>query len=333
MSAFGSPLYVLENIWKIVSEIDTKQKLESFLTKGKVVKFEYADLYRFLVSAGIVLLALSFLAPWLLLREPLDVLYSASDQELLTDISRELLLRKQDTLLRVLAFIPVFSVALIILGGFLATYGGWGWFKLQKIRDKKEAIGLAREEHELVSMTAAEKEEKMQSEITEVFDDSAVTADQSTFMKSYEAVESQIAKRINDVKGTTHNVLRNRRAGRSFIDILVEPKSETGSISLEKHYLIEVKVRRRIQGYLDLKSSFLQLQKAVSDYRSSTNVLPNSKLIIVVQEYSDNNERVDRLIEKLEAEFKQSGKHNVVVIPEAELDKISDAQFSRIVGL
>lgn len=297
------------------------------------MKFEYADLYRFLVSAGIVLLALSFLAPWLLLREPLDVLYSASDQELLTDKSRELLLRKQDTLLQVLTIIPFFSVFLIVLGGFLATYGGLGWFKLQKIRDKKEAIGLAREEHELVSMTEVERDKKIQSEVAEVFDDTVEASDQSTFVQKYEAVESQIAKRLIDVKSSTHNVLRNWRAGGSFIDILVEPKSETGSISLERHYLIEVKVRRRIQGYSDLKSSFLQLQKAVSDYRTSTNVSPNSKLVIVVQGHDDNRERIDRLLAKLEAEFKLSGKHNVVVIPEADLDMLSDAQFSRIMGL
>jgi hypothetical protein len=305
----------------------------SFLTTGKVVKFEYADLYRFLVSAGIVLLALSFLAPWLLLREPLDVLYSASDQELLTGKSRELLLRKQDTLLQVLTIIPVFSVVLIILGGFLATYGGLGWFKLQKIRDKKEAIGLAREEHELVSMTEVEKDEKIQSEVAEVFDGTVEASDQSAFVQRYEAVESQIAKRLSDIKSSTHNVLRNRRAGHSFIDILLEPKSETGSNSLEKHYLMEVKVRRRIQGYSDLKSSFLQLQKAVSDYRNSTNVSPNSKLIIVVQELDENSERVDRLLSKLEAEFKFSGKHSIVIIPSADLEMISDVQFSRIMGL
>lgn len=333
MAAFGSPVQDFENFWKIVFGLDTDQKLESFLTPGKVMKFEYADLYRFLVSAGIVLLALSFIAPWLLLREPLDMLYSASDQELLTDKSQELLLRKQDTLLLVLTIIPFFSIALALIGLSLVAYGGLGWFKLQKIRDKKEEIGLAREEHELVSMTEGEKEEKIQSEVAEVFDDAVEASDQSAFMQRYEAVESQIAKRLDALKGSTHNVLRNRRAGRSFIDILVEPKTEISSISLEKHYLIEVKVRRRIHGYSDVKSSFLQLQKAVSDYRNSTNVSPKSKLVIVVQEHNENSESIGRLLEKLEAEFKQSVKHNVVIIPEADLDKMSNAQFSYSMGL
>lgn len=74
------------------------------------MKFEYADLYRFLVSAGIVLLALSFLAPWLLLREPLDVLYAVADQEKLTEKSQELLSRKQDTLSWALEYVPNFQL-------------------------------------------------------------------------------------------------------------------------------------------------------------------------------------------------------------------------------
>jgi len=297
------------------------------------VKFEYADLYRFLVSAGIVLLALSFLAPWLLLREPLDVLYSVPDQEILTERSQELLFLKQDTLSWALKYISWFSITLIMLGSFLASYGGWGWFKLQKIRDKKESIGLEREEHELATMTAAEKEEKMKFEVAEEFDDNVSATDQDSFMQRYEALERKVAKRVSDVTRSTHNVLRNRKAGKSFIDILVEPKAEGNSVSLQKHYLIEVKVRRRINSYSDLKSSYLQLQKAVLEYQNSTNVFPNSKLLIVVQDYEENLERMEKIIANLNREFKKSGKHSVVVMSEADLDRLSDADFSRSMGL
>lgn len=297
------------------------------------MKFEYADLYRFLVSAGIVLLALSFLAPWLLLREPLDVLYSVPDQEKLTEKSQELLSRKQDTLSWALEYVPKLSIALILLGSILAGVGGWGWFKLQKIRDKKETVGLVREEHELATMTAVERTEKMQFEVAEEFDSDVSAKNEVSFMQRYAAVERKVANRLGDVVGLTHNVLRERRAGKSFIDILLEPKTVGASVSLQKHYLIEVKVRRRMNSYSDLKSSYLQLQNTVSEYKNITNVLPSSRLLVVIQEYEDNAERIDRIRDNLKREFKLSGKHSVVVISEADLDKLSDAEFSRIMGL
>lgn len=297
------------------------------------MKFEYADLYRFLVSAGIVLLALSFLAPWLLLREPLDVLYSVQDQKMLTEKSQELLFRKQDTLSWALGYISWFSTALIMLGSFLASYGGWGWFKLQKIRDKKESIGLEREEHELATMTAVEKNEKMQSEVAEEFDGNVSAKDQASFMQSYEALERKVAQRLSDVVGSTHNVLRNRKAGTSFIDILLEPKTGGRLALLQKHYLIEVKVRRRIYTYSDIKLSYIQLQKAASEYSNSTNVNPKWKLLIVVQEHERNSERMDKIIESLNEEFKPSGTNCVVVMSKADLDSLSDTDFSRRMGL
>lgn len=297
------------------------------------MKFEYADLYRFLVSAGIVLLALSFLAPWLLLREPLDVLYSVPDQDKLTEKSQELLSRKQETLSWALEYVPKLSIALILLGSILAGVGGWGWFKLQRIRDKKESVGLEREEHELATMTAVERTEKMQFEVAEEFDSDVSEKIETSFIERYAAVERKVANRIGDVVGLTHNVLRDRRAGKSFIDILLEPKTLDASITRQKHYLIEVKVRRRMNSYSDLKSSYLQLQNTVSEYKKITSVLPNSRLLVVIQEYEDNSVRIDRIRDNLKQEFKLSGKHSVVVISEADLDKLSDAEFSRIMGL
>lgn len=225
------------------------------------------------------------------------------------------------------------SVALILLGGILAGVGGWGWFKLQKIRDKKETVGLERDVHELATMTAVERTEKMQFEVVEEFDNDVSAKDEARFMERYAAVERKVANRLGAVVGLTHSVLRDRRAGESFIDILLEPKTAGASVSLQKHYLIEVKVRRRITSYSDLKSAYLQLQNTVSEYRKITNVLPNSRLLIVVQEYEDNAERIDRMRDNLKREFNLSGKHSVVVISDTDLDKISDVEFSHIMGL
>lgn len=295
------------------------------------MKFEYADLYRFSVSAGIVLLALSFLAPWLLLREPLDVLYSMSDQESLTKVSQGLLEKKQSSLALALTIIPFFSGALILLGISLTVYGGVGWFKLQKIRDKKESIGLAREEHELESMTAAERKEKMQTEIAEEFSGDGSKIDQNNFMQKYYSLEGKVVERLRGIKGSTHLILRERRVGRSFIDILLEPKNNNAT-SLQKHYIFEVKVRRRIS-YSDIKSSYLQLQATASSYSKTAQVLPNSNLVFIVEDYDDNKERISKLLDTFSIEFKTSERLNIAFISEKDLESLSDADLALRLGV
>lgn len=37
------------------------------------MKFEFGDLYRFVVSLGVVLVSISILVPWLFLKEPFDL--------------------------------------------------------------------------------------------------------------------------------------------------------------------------------------------------------------------------------------------------------------------
>lgn len=297
------------------------------------MKFEYADLYRFSVSAGLVLLTLSFLAPWLLLREPLDVLYPVSDQELLTEMSQKLLEKKQNSLTLAFTIVPLFSGALILLGTSLIAYGILGWFRLQQIRDKKESIGLAREEHELASMTTTEKSEKMQAEVAEEFSGGGSQTDQTSFMQTYYNLEGKVAERLRRIKGSTHKVLRDRRAGDSFIDILLEPNKKNDAISLERHYIIEVKVKRGEVKYLDLKSSYLQLQAAALSYKYSTQVLPNLKLVFIVQNYGDNKERIAKILDTFKMEFKTYRKFSIAFMSDEELETLSDAEFALRLGI
>lgn len=295
------------------------------------MKFEYADLYRFSVSAGIVLITLSFLAPWLLLREPLDVLYSATDQEVLTEMSKGILEKKQKSLALAFTTIPYFSGGLILLGILLTSYGGLGWLRLQKIRDKKESIGLAREEHELETMTAGEKSAKMKTEIAEEFSGNETQTEMTSYMQKYDSLEGKIAERLNSIKGSTHNVMRHRRAGRSFIDILLEPKKKSDAISLEKHYIFEVKVRQRIL-YSDIKSSYLQLRNVASSYRDITQVVPKLKLVFIVPIYSET-ERIEKLLETFSLELGTNENHNIVFVSEQDLETLSDSDFAHRLGL
>jgi hypothetical protein len=60
-------------------------------------KPEYSDLYKFIASLGLILIAFSILLPWLFLRESFESLVSASDFANLTPTAQALIAYRQNT--------------------------------------------------------------------------------------------------------------------------------------------------------------------------------------------------------------------------------------------
>jgi len=51
------------------------------------MKFEYSDFYKFIASAGIALISLAVIVPWLFFREPFDLLLSTNELAYLSTAS------------------------------------------------------------------------------------------------------------------------------------------------------------------------------------------------------------------------------------------------------
>jgi hypothetical protein len=73
------------------------------------MKFEFGDLYKFVVSLGVVLISLSVLAPWLFLKEPFDLFKTDAELKAVTEVARAAILSRQESVAFILKFIPWFS--------------------------------------------------------------------------------------------------------------------------------------------------------------------------------------------------------------------------------
>jgi hypothetical protein len=105
-----------------------------------MTKLEYSDLYKFLVSLGIVLISLSLVVPWLFLRESFDALLKASDISELTPRAQALLIYRQQAALWFIRNVRWISL-LLAIGGFLPLVMGIVfWVRKQRLLDQREEI-------------------------------------------------------------------------------------------------------------------------------------------------------------------------------------------------
>lgn len=129
--------------------------------------FEYGDPYRFLVSAGIVLITIGLLVPWLLLQVSLDIVISTADLAQLTPVAQEIVVLRQSSALWLMRNIGWIAVACVGLGLVLVLGGMVFWYRryrqeeaakvLQEARQRIEAQRSIPDEYEhLVSLGKAE---------------------------------------------------------------------------------------------------------------------------------------------------------------------------------
>lgn len=129
--------------------------------------FEYGDPYRFLVSAGIVLITIGLLVPWLLLQVSLDIVISTADLAQLTPVAQEIVVLRQSSALWLMRNIGWITVACVGLGLVLVLGGMVFWYRryrkeeeakvLQETRQRIEAQRSIPDDYEhLVNLGKAE---------------------------------------------------------------------------------------------------------------------------------------------------------------------------------
>ena len=91
------------------------------------MKFEFGDLYRFIVSLGIFLISSAFVFPWLFLKEKLDLNNGISC--ITENIDCDVLSIKKEILYWILKSIPFFSIVFFLLGIVVVIYGLVKWRK------------------------------------------------------------------------------------------------------------------------------------------------------------------------------------------------------------
>lgn len=244
------------------------------------MRFEFQDINRFLVSCGIVLIALAALMPWLFLREPLEVIFSISEYEGLEEKSRALVDKKQITVGLALASIPYISAILLFFGIASIIEGIRRWLKNQKRLDEKDEILVDIERIKLEKMTENEVNEKISYEVKEALGENTTEIQREIFAKSYQEIEAVLSAKIEIAYKNLYNVRKNVKFEKYYYDIILNPKKLD-----QRSKVIEIRLRRDDAGGVSIRALFLMILSAARKY-ISTNDQPADAVLIIV--YSDD---------------------------------------------
>jgi hypothetical protein len=228
-------------------------------------KPEYSDLYKFLVSLGILLIAFAILLPWLFLRESFDTLVTVSDIANLTSTAQTLIEYRQNTALWFIKNIVWIISIPAAIGLVFFLYGFLLWKRKQKIFDKIDEInlGVAEMSAEQIAVKAI-KETVDESQISQGESESIPRAEkQIRAINKYFRIEKMVIERLVDCYGSA-NVRPNVRVGNTEIDVLVR-------ITQRERAIFEVKSVKKINVAQYQRVVIDVLLQAVNRYNASAN--------------------------------------------------------------
>lgn len=284
------------------------------------MKFEFGDLYKFVVSLGVVLISLSVLGFFLFLKEPFDLFKTEAELKAVTVVARAAILSRQELIAFILKFIPWISAAVGVIGITLICYGLNKWRANQLLLDEQTKLEV---EIKRQSLRDATKDE---IEAVEAKDFETVVAKGiapehyqfSSFQANNRQLEGLVAKRLRDVYDSNYNVEMNKMVGGVEIDILLR-----GKTMLAKDWIIEVKSIRKGYNYGWLREVFLKNIYAKNIYSQITNRSPNTLLLIVTDFQGETPDKYESLLTRIASEeYGRKGKDLVVMLTKEELQSL-----------
>lgn len=287
------------------------------------MKFEFGDLYKFIVSLGVVLITLSILAPWMFLREPFDLFRPESEINALSDVAKAVVIKRQYAVSFIVSFIPWFSSIGSAIGMIFIFLGLKNWRKNQLHLDEQTRLDVEIKKQSLRDATKDEIEEKETSEYESLQVAESGNSDSyivNSFRSQYSKVEELVYGKLSKVYGNKFDVSHNKMVANVELDILLR-----GKAILTKDYIVEVKYIRKGFNFGWLREVYLKNIYAKSVYSQVTNRLPNTLLLIVIDSEAYNKAKYNQLINRLSGESEgRKGKDLVCIITKQELMSIDN---------
>ena len=200
-------------------------------------QLEYGDYYKFRVSVGIALIIVSFVVPWLFLREPFDLLLENTQLAHLTPTAQTLVTERQHLLETIFWAVPRFSLASFISGLTLSLVALVQWRKRQSLRDETEELELQKLRLELTGMTPEQVEEKLVADVEQQLG-TASHGEVVSVTTDFRKVEQQVRDRLVGCFGDSYTVRANQRLGNAEYDVILESKTiNTTDVIIEIKYI------------------------------------------------------------------------------------------------
>ncbi len=213
-------------------------------------KLEYDNLYKFLVSLGIILIVLP-VAVWVYVCTVNPILISKQEFELLSEFSLNIInTRSRWTTVFIYVF-PIVAVISVVVGAKLFHDGLSKWINVQNNLDKKLDAEATMQTLTLLEMTSKEVAEKIEEEVKESDESASEHTGTMTYTVSktsidkYMQIEELSSKYIERKFLGLYDFKRNIRIGHYGYDIIGVSKNSNIDLVVEVKYCREVKAYTR----------------------------------------------------------------------------------------
>lgn len=226
-------------------------------------KLEYDSLHKFLVSLGVIFIALPFVVIYFIFSNDVTLI-SQVDFDALSLYSQNLL-QQQGSLLKItIIVIPVVCVVLFTAGMFLLIIGIRNWKRVQNDLDAVIEADRIRHEYDTAKMRNSEILEKATEEVKEC-DVSNKAPEQSAIIKHLDIEDryfSKIWKEWPKWKKRRYICMRNIKVGRLEYDAVAV--STTDNIDL----IYEIKYWRQPRSIQMIRNTLERLYSAGVNYET-----------------------------------------------------------------
>ncbi|MGF2949294.1 hypothetical protein [Microbacterium alcoholitolerans] len=140
-------------------------------------QFDFGHFYKFIVSAGLVLIAAAFVVPWIVFQSTGILTISKNDLAGLTDTAKSLIVERQSGLSDFQAWaFPGLPLALAIVGLCVTALGLIFWHKRQANQNALDDLDLETKRAAFADATQSEVDSKLRDEVTEDLRSEAASA-------------------------------------------------------------------------------------------------------------------------------------------------------------
>jgi hypothetical protein len=282
---------------------------------------------RLLVSLGLLAIAVSFVVPWLFMRETKVLSISQTDLNGLTPRGRHVLEDRQDLIDALQPVAPWFSLLFVSLGGASLALGMKRMRLQQQWQDRQLQAETRKAEASIEEQSEEQQEERVREEVEtdrELAPAELATGDlaqrppidRSRAIAATRAIETEVLNLIESRKSDAYDFVSHPRIRGSGSDLLMDGllRNLSGGVDV----VVEVKRQQRANLHLPQIVAD-QLLSRVARYEAITGRKAVGWLVLVIDGEA-NDEDMARLHDRLEDSLRPLG--HADVIPRDNLDSL-----------
>lgn len=251
-------------------------------------KLQYDSFYKFMVSAGVVLVAAPLVGLYYLLCNGNQILITQTEYESLSATSMQFVQQRDQTILHVLKALPWLLGGLILIGLVCLIYGGIKWHNIQKEIDEQTKLKTKEQRFNVDKLSASEIAEKVIDEVADEYVEQVTTPAEVSFEKAHVVkaieIENLCYIYIRKQYSRNYDVQQNVKIDSYGCDILAISKKN------EMDYLFEIKYWIRYPSISFFYRVARRMDEMKAIYESKTQ--RNCKCILMIITLDENKEDI-----------------------------------------